>query len=1667
MPPLGRLLIVDDEVELMTVLCETLIAQGYEADGYTSGVNALAALQTGNYDVLLADMMMPAMDGITLLRSSMEIDPQLVGIIMTGQGTVQTAVEAMQLGAFDYILKPFKLQALLPILARAVEMRRLRFENIQLRDTVAIYTLSQTIANTPNIEVIADKILEAALEQSEGDEASILVKAADGLQVLAVRGEGRQGLVGQHVPFEPTISGWVASHQEPVVLQGQVTDPRFAPLFPREDIHSSVSVPMLVAGKLVGVLNVNTLRARPFTPGEVKALTILANTGAAALEQSTLFRALRESEERFKVALDESPISVFNQDLDLRFTWMYNPGVGYHSSEIIGFKDEDILTTESAERLQVLKQAVLQSGQGARHEVKIASKRDGRVMYIDLTIEPLRDAAGAVIGITCAALDITQSKQSDQARRESEERFQLVARATNDAIWDWDITHDTIWWNDAFYKVFGYTHADLINKNEHWVNHIHPGDRKETEQGIVTAVTGGDETWTAEYRFESKDGSYRYVLDRGYVVRDSSGKPVRMLGSMMDVTASRLTEAQLRFQAQMLDTVGQAITTTDVLGNIIYWNQYAERLFGWKAAEVLGRPVLEVIPSEISLLEADNIMARIRAGENWSGEISVSRRDGSIFPALVLNSPIYDEHGMLSGVIGVATDMSDVKKAQAALRQSEERFRALIEHSTDGITLISPRGVISYASPATSLILGYSNEELLGMNSLSLIHPDEVHIAEGMVLRTVQSPGHIETGEYRTRHKNGSWRWINGSVQNLLAEPSVKAVIINFRDITERKQAETEVLARSQELALLNEIGQRLSKLLQPAQIMEELYTAIAQLFDNRNLYVALHDEIHGLITFPFYTMNGERAYAPDRPLRKALTEHILETQAPLLITHNMAETMHEMGIDVIGTPSKCYLGVPMLVGIHPIGVIAVQDYEKEYVYSAHHVDLLMTIAGQTAISLENARLLEATRRQLGELELVNRVSNSLRSAQTLEQMLPTLMDEALALFNTDSGSIMLHDAARGLVVPAVRRGWFTDLSWVSPFSSAEGIVGRVVQTGEPHIIHDFADDVYLRLSVKEQTPKGWSGAAIPIFSAEAIVGVMTVTVKLPRELNAGELQLLQTVADIAGNTIHRMQLYEQTQRRAEQLAAVNLLGQALAETLETGEIYERLYTATTQLLPDICGVIVAHYDHARRQLVSDYGRVDGDLVPREEFPVVTIRPDGVGPNTEVIKTRRPLVVNDLQARVPTMTGVVEVGSTAQPRSGLYIPMLIKGEIFGTLVVQSYTLNRFTPGEAEILSTVANTSAIALENARLFDETNRRLQYLQALRTIDNAITASLDLRVTLNVLLEQITTQLRVDAASILLLSPHSYTLNYAAGRGFRTSGITGAHLRLGEGHAGRAALERRMVVVPDMREANELASRANLFMGEDFVTYYGLPLIAKGQVKGVLDVFHRSLLSPDEEWIEFLQTLANQAAIAIDNAQLFEDLQRSNVDLSLAYDATIEGWSRALDLRDKETEGHSRRVTEMTITLAQAMGAFSEAELIHLRRGALLHDIGKMGIPDHILLKSGQLTDEEWQIMRQHPTYAYELLLPIHYLHPALDIPYCHHEKWDGTGYPRGLKGDRIPLAARIFAVVDVWDALCSDRPYRPAWPVDKVRDFIRQQSNTHFDPDVVNTFLDTIRN
>jgi response regulator RpfG family c-di-GMP phosphodiesterase len=412
-------------------------------------------------------------------------------------------------------------------------------------------------------------------------------------------------------------------------------------------------------------------------------------------------------------------------------------------------------------------------------------------------------------------------------------------------------------------------------------------------------------------------------------------------------------------------------------------------------------------------------------------------------------------------------------------------------------------------------------------------------------------------------------------------------------------------------------------------------------------------------------------------------------------------------------------------------------------------------------------------------------------------------------------------------------------------------------------------------------------------------------------------------------------------------------------------------------------------------------------------------------------------------------------------KSALFTPLTFENKLQGVIALFSKDTNTFNEEDEHDISVLANSLAIAIENNRNQENVRKQLTRVSALHNIDIAINSSMDMHTTLSILLDHVINQLKIDAADVVLYNFHAPNLEFAAGKGFYTPKRENNTFDIRKGLAGKAVIERRLIRVDSISDQTVPPEFASVWAAEGFSTYFGAPLIAKGKVVGVLEIYHRTKFDPDPEWMDYFKTLAGQAAIIIDNAKMFDGLQSSNMELRLAYDATIEGWSRAMDLRDKETEGHTQRVTEMTVRLAQAM-RINVDQIIHIRRGALLHDIGKLGVPDAILLKPEKLTDDEMVIMRQHPQFAFDMLLPIEYLNPALDIPYCHHERWDGTGYPRGLKGEQIPLAARLFAVIDVWDALRSDRPYRRAWPEDKVQKYIKEQSGNQFDPNVVDKFF-----
>jgi len=621
-------------------------------------------------------------------------------------------------------------------------------------------------------------------------------------------------------------------------------------------------------------------------------------------------------------------------------------------------------------------------------------------------------------------------------------------------------------------------------------------------------------------------------------------------------------------------------------------------------------------------------------------------------------------------------------------------------------------------------------------------------------------------------------------------------------------------------------------------------------------------------------------------------------------------------------------------------------------------------------------------------------------------------------------------------------------------YSMDTGLTGWAMRQGKTIRCGNVSADPHY-VNVNEEV---LSGLYVPMMSAGQAIGCIAVENHELDGFSEYDQRLLETLANQATIAFENASLLIAEQERANQMQAVVQASQAISGTLDLPNLLQTILETSQQAIPATeKGTIFLKMEDGLLHVSGSIGYFNPNFL-NASFS------DQQGYAAGAFREKKGLMIGDVLEH-PDKKYFSQFPEAAQIRSAISAPLMVKGEPIGVISLDNCTgPSAFTENDLQLLSTFAASAAISIENARLFEQTQVRLRHISALRSIDNAINASSDISTILNIIIEQARNQLGVDAACVLSFNPATMNLEHQASAGFYTQHIRQSRFRMGEGLSARAVIERKTLLITDLEKHRKPSSRENLLLQDGFVAYACAPMLAKGEIKGLLEVFHRSPLKPDAEWLSFLEMLGGQTAIAIENTQLYQNLQRSNMELTIAYDATIEGWAQALELRDQETEGHSRRVTELTLKLARELGLRGES-LAHIRRGALLHDIGKMGVPDSILHKPGPLSPEEWVVMRKHPIRAYELLSQIPYLQHGLEIPYCHHERWDGSGYPRGLHGEQIPISARIFAVIDVFDALTSDRPYRAALERPEVLEYIRKNSGTQFDSRVVDAFLKII--
>jgi PAS domain S-box-containing protein/putative nucleotidyltransferase with HDIG domain len=1139
----------------------------------------------------------------------------------------------------------------------------------------------------------------------------------------------------------------------------------------------------------------------------------------------------------------------------------------------------------------------------------------------------------------------------------------------------------------------------------------------------------------------------------------------------------RLAQNQLSELSSIMQTVNElapdAILVADASGIIQHANPQAEKMFGYERGELVGKPVEALVPVELraqhaqmrSELTGANLVAPMLA----SDEIAGLRKDGASVPVeFRINARVTPA----SPAVMILRDVTQRKQAEARIRMQGD----LLMQVSDAVYSTDLDGRVTTWNHGAELIYGWKAAD-----------------AEGKSIREVAGCQNAQAFEQVLENLNGQPFW-SGRLERCRKDGSPILVISSISRLTDDKGRTTGCVCVDHDVsdqARIMQISTRYQLLsdqardiilfirfsdghileanqsaiqaygypreeilaltmydLYPADIWDKLRVQMDQANRGGVLFETVHKRKDGT-TFPVEIsahgadLDGERVLfglIRDISERKRTEETLRAVDEQITTILNSAPvaivTIDNNGLVTTWTPSA-----EKMFGWKTAEVIG-QRYPLIHADQTAEFDghLARTLQGESSfypdaqrvrrdgsmidVAIRAAPLHDASTAVIGTLIMLEDISELKRSANALEktnEQLKTLIDESpLAIVALD-----------------------TDGRVETWNPRAEQIFERPADTAIGCLFADIVPQNPLVFQKSLQKTIHGSNGDVVDFKHKRKDGLL-----IDLSVHSAELH------NAAGEVTGAIGIYEDvTDRRLRERGqeAIARVASALRTADRPTEMFPVILEQVETLLEvhaAAIGLYQPEADHFRVELARGaWADLTGQVA---------------GPSSSLVwsalREGKPFSLDHAD-----LVGDPLLDPSGSIQSILAVPLIARNDVIGA--VWAGKNSPLQEQDLALLRAVADISANAIHRAQLYDQTGLAYQRLTILRTIDQAISASMDLRLVLDLLIDQITTQLHMDVAMIYLYSPGVQSLEFAIGRGFPGRGFLKRSFRMGESHIGMVALKREMEYIPDLSKAadDEFTRRMSGF-NDHLVTFIAIPLIAKGQVKGVLEIFNRKRIEPDPDWLDFLRALGAQTAIAIDNAELFGQLQRSNTNLTLAYDATIEGWSRALDLRDEETEDHSQRVTNLTLKLATRFGV-PLADQVHIRRGALLHDIGKVGVPDTILRKPGPLTTDEWTIMRKHPEYALDLLSPISYLQPAIAIPAFHHERWDGSGYPHKLKGEEIPFAARIFAVVDVWDALISNRCYRPAWKREKALEYIRAESGIQFDPRVVDAFVEII--
>ena len=1313
--------------------------------------------------------------------------------------------------------------------------------------------------------------------------------------------------------------------------------------------------------------------------------------------------------------------------------------------------------------------SMLQSADEAGDHFETQHKRkDGSVYDVEISANSSMFAGQKLIFTVCR--DITERKRIEAQMRESEERFRTLYENATIGIYRTTPGGEILLANPALVKMLGYQSLEELterNLNKDGFEPDYP--RQEFQRQIEEGeVHGLESTW------KRKDGSKIFVRESARVVRDKNGKVLYYEGTVEDISERHQAEKALKdneiFLNSVIDNIPNMVFVKDVPDlRFVRFNKAGEELLGISSQSMYGKNDYDFFPPE----EAQHFISKDK--ETLKNKLlldipeeKIQTKDQGERILHTKKIPILDQAGNPKYLLGISEDITERKQSEQALLilsdtqkqlaqadSFEELYQLvgikLLELVTESYIVFSVLDEAQQATRTAGLFgFGPIYEKLkktYKVDPSKYVYPQKDMTPEEARLfrsgRLEDFPGGLYAlmarkipkticvaGEKQLKIKK---IYTQGLINkgNYLGVVAILARgdISQFKEMIEIVIRQASItFDRIKSRKVMEESEERFRSLFEdsPVSLWEEDFSAVKQRLDalrargvkDMHAYLETHPEEVSNCSALTRIINVNKAGVDLFKAKKK--EELLKNLSKILSSQSLDDFRIELENIAEGKDNFSWEGVNLTL-------------TGEVIYVS--ISWAAAPGHENDLSKVFVSIVDITDRKLAEEKIRYQAS-----------ILANVNDAIIA--SDENYKISAWNKAAEFMY-----GW-----------KAEEVLGHpgleIIQT-------EYSDnDKQKMLQLINEMGK-WRGEVIQERKngVRFPVEVSSIVTKDEKGKIAGYVSVNRDITERKKAEEELNHLVAELRSLSEMEKKNRLFAEALAKnviaingTLKPDEILDSIIENINDVVPsDAINIMMIQGDHVRIVRASGYReRGLGEWEEQKQFGLNEIKT-----SREIIRSKKYRIISNTDKSKDW----IATEENAWIKSNIISPILDGSRVIGFVNVDSATPDRYTEEHGQQLMTFTDQVSIALKNARLFEGTQRRMKRMQAMTQIDLAINSSLDINVSLEIVMIQAKDQLNADAVDILLVNKGTNALVFSKAKGFKTDEIRKSSFKLGTGLPGRAVLERTLIAIPDLTLASESYFRNMLVEREGFVSYYCIPLITKGELKGVMEVYFRQPFKADQEWQEFLEMLAQQAAIAINNAELLNSLKVSNADLMNAYENTLKGWVDALDMRDHETEGHTRRVAELALQLAKRMGV-QDVDIVNFQRGALLHDIGKVAVPDAILNKPGPLTDEEWVIMRQHPLNALSLLSKSKYLLPALDIPYCHHEKWDGSGYPRGLKGEAIPLAARIFAVVDVWDALISDRPYRKAWTQKQALDHIQEQSGKHFDPKVVSAFLTLIK-